>query len=65
LLRKFYPLNWALCLQGILVPIYVKDEQSNEKIAHLAKEHWELPVQIKELENWLFEETRAKEDTHF
>ena len=45
----------ALCLQGILVPIYVKDEQSNEKIAHLAKEHWELPVQIKELENWLFE----------
>jgi hypothetical protein len=37
------------------VPIYVKSEQSNEKLAHLAKEHWDLPVQIKELENWLFE----------
>ena len=37
------------------MPIYIKYEQSNDKIAHLAKEHWDLPVQIKELESWLFE----------
>ena len=37
------------------MPIYIKYEQSNDQIAHLAKEHWDLPVQIKELESWLFE----------
>ena len=37
------------------MPIYIKYEQSNEKIAHLAKDHWELPIQIEELESWLFE----------
>ena len=37
------------------MPIYIKYEQSNEKIAHLAIDHWELPTQIKELESWLFE----------
>ncbi|MBU2978792.1 hypothetical protein [Alteromonas sp. C1M14] len=37
------------------MPIYIKYEESNEKIAHLAKNHWELPIQIKELESWLFE----------
>jgi len=37
------------------VPIYIKLEQSNENIAHLAKDHWDLPVQIEKLESWLFE----------
>ncbi|MBA6251797.1 hypothetical protein [Colwellia sp. MB3u-55] len=37
------------------MPIYIKYEESNEKIAHLAKNHWELPIQIKELESWLLE----------
>ncbi|KZN39333.1 hypothetical protein N480_00460 [Pseudoalteromonas luteoviolacea S2607] len=35
--------------------IYIKVEQSNEKLAHLAKDDWELPVQIQELESWLLE----------
>ena len=37
------------------MPIHIKLEQSNEKLAHLAKDHWELPIQIQELENWLLE----------
>ena len=37
------------------MPIHIKVEQSNEKLAHLAKDHWELPIQIQELENWLLE----------
>jgi hypothetical protein len=37
------------------VPIYIKVEHSNEKLAHLAKDHWELPIQIQELESWLLE----------
>lgn len=37
------------------MPIYIKIEQSNEKLAHLAKGHWELPIQIQELESWLLE----------
>ncbi|MBO2672010.1 hypothetical protein [Shewanella algae] len=37
------------------MPIYIKAEKSNERLAHLAKEDWDLPTQIKELEAWLFE----------
>ncbi len=35
--------------------IYVKNESGNERLAHLAKEDWELPSQIVELEKWLTE----------
>jgi hypothetical protein len=37
------------------VSIYIKHEESRDIIAHLAKEKWDLPIQIKELESWLFE----------
>ena len=33
----------------------MKDESSNEQLVHLAKEDWELPSQIIELERWLIE----------
>ena len=39
------------------MPIYIKHEESGEEIAHLAKEDWELPIQITALEHWLFENT--------
>ncbi|CAM4241829.1 hypothetical protein [Pseudoalteromonas byunsanensis] len=37
------------------MPIYIKVEKSNERLAHLARESWDLPTQIIELETWLFE----------
>ena len=35
------------------MPIYIKDENSNEQLAHLAKGEWALPPQITELEKWI------------
>ncbi|MBB1387410.1 hypothetical protein H5119_18045 [Pseudoalteromonas sp. SG45-5] len=37
------------------MPIYIKFEESNKQVAHLAKEYWDLPTQITELEDWLFQ----------
>lgn len=35
------------------MPIYIKIDGSNETLADLAKDVWELPLQIQELEAWL------------
>lgn len=35
------------------MPIYIKNELSNELLAEIAKDLWDLPTQIKELEIWL------------
>ena len=37
------------------MPIYIKKESDNSKIADLALGIWDLPNQVKELEQWLFE----------
>ncbi len=44
-----------LVLSGENLSIYIRNQESNEEIAHLAKEEWELPAQIESLENWLNE----------
>lgn len=40
---------------GSTVPIYIKCDESNRQIAHLAKENWDLPTQIMKLEDWLLQ----------
>jgi hypothetical protein len=35
------------------MPIYIKQQQSNETIVRLSEGFWDLPSQIKELEDWL------------
>jgi hypothetical protein len=37
------------------MPIYIKEKQTNEILTQLAEGEWELPNQIKLLENWLLE----------
>lgn len=41
------------------MPIYIKSVQSNEQIALLAKDEWQLPAQIQELESWLFKNSNS------
>ncbi len=46
------------------LPIYIKRESDNVKIAKLAADDWELPLQIRCLEEWLVaqEESLPKAD---
>lgn len=47
------------------MPIYIKSEKSNERLADLAEEVWDLPTQIKELETWLFENPLNLTPSHY
>lgn len=47
------------------MPIYIKYEETSEKLAVLAQKEWELPTQMKVLEQWLFENYKDMQQSNY